>query len=987
MGENDVLFSLPPAGACTWGRASHSTTLKAFFMAGFSAAFLFAGGLHTHAQPQRVVGTDVSYWNIGNQGANGISQTAWNTAYSSGGLKFAQLRATRGGTTGTSPSGGTSAPATLSARYDDPTFVQNLIRATAAGLHVGPYHFGRPDLVSNTATDEADHFIQMAGAWMRPGYIMPMFDLEAGLARGGDVLAEFSVDFSARLYDVLRIRPCIYINGNYSSPLQAATQARRDALAKPAALTPSVVSPAFPVLWNARYSDNVNPGAIPIQTGSPKYTYTTVNSYYGPWDDYGNTEPWSFWQYASTVAIPGFPDTTCDADVSHGDIEYVRNHLVPAVWWNDSSGDWSTLANWNSGQTPVAPVTPPDQPQPFATGGLPAARLPGAAGTGPTSGQYDTVILERPAANITVTLSTGSHNIRKLYMRETLNITGGSLTVNYDPAYRADDSTFVLHGGPISAQFSGPVTLSGSGVLSIHTLQVDTNRVFTISGGNFTWNTVKLMPHSSSPAKILINGNPMLNPLANAAALIVAGAGGGTPSVDLGAGVRTLLVGNGTSDTDLAVAVPIVNGGLTKSGAGTLALTAANTYASGTVVSNGRLLVNNTTGSGTGPGPVTVSGGILGGTGIISGAVTLAAGGTLAPGLTASTGTLRLGTAPSLGGVTSVKINRNGGSPISDRLMLTSGTLTYGGALTVLNSGAALSGGESFAIFSAPAYAGSFASSHLPTLSAGLNWYTGNLTVNGAIIVNRQPVAGSITVTNTPGEVLQIRVASLIGAATDADGNPISVAAFDAASTNGVPLFSDATHIFYQNPANVPDRFDFTVTDARGGTSTAQVHIEPGIVLPPVIISGPQNLTVTAGEDATFSVTASSPVPFTYQWRFNGTNIASASDSTYTRQAVQKVDEGEYSVLIANSGGDSVTNAMLVVIEPIAVRIESTLILPDGRFQFQVRGTPGSYAIEATTNFQSWLELTNFVTTSETFDYTDPETNLTHRGYRARRAD
>ena len=112
---------------------------------------------------------------------------------------------------------------------------------------------------------------------------------------------------------------------------------------------------------------------------------------------------------------------------------------------------------------------------------LPTARLPGAAGSGPTSGQYDTVILERPNANITVTLSSGTHNIRKLYMRETLNITGGSLTVNYNPAYRANDSADVLHGGPISAQFSGPVTLSGSGSLSVHTLQVDAARVFTLS--------------------------------------------------------------------------------------------------------------------------------------------------------------------------------------------------------------------------------------------------------------------------------------------------------------------------------------------------------------------------------------------------------------------------------------------------------------------------------------------------------------------------
>jgi len=55
---------------------------------------------------------------------------------------------------------------------DDPYFVQNINRATAAGLFAGAYHFARPDVivgtvnsdgstvtVANTGTDEADHFI------------------------------------------------------------------------------------------------------------------------------------------------------------------------------------------------------------------------------------------------------------------------------------------------------------------------------------------------------------------------------------------------------------------------------------------------------------------------------------------------------------------------------------------------------------------------------------------------------------------------------------------------------------------------------------------------------------------------------------------------------------------------------------------------------------------------------------------------------------
>src|SRR5262249_45040615 len=56
---------------------------------------------------------------------------------------------------------------------------------------------------------------------------------------------------------------------------------------------------------------------------------------------------------------------------------------------------------------------------------------------------------------------------------------------------------------------------------------------------------------------------------------------------------------------------------------GSLTLTGANTYLGPTQIQQGALLVSNTTGSGTGNGPVKVPLGKLGGTGTIAGAVTI----------------------------------------------------------------------------------------------------------------------------------------------------------------------------------------------------------------------------------------------------------------------------------------------------------------------------------------------------------------------------
>ncbi|MDY0167684.1 MAG: autotransporter-associated beta strand repeat-containing protein, partial [Thermoguttaceae bacterium] len=67
-----------------------------------------------------------------------------------------------------------------------------------------------------------------------------------------------------------------------------------------------------------------------------------------------------------------------------------------------------------------------------------------------------------------------------------------------------------------------------------------------------------------------------------------------------------------------------------KEGPGTLVLSGDNAYTSATTVKAGTLLVNNTSGSGTGSGPVAVrSDATLGGTGAIAGAVTIEEGGTL----------------------------------------------------------------------------------------------------------------------------------------------------------------------------------------------------------------------------------------------------------------------------------------------------------------------------------------------------------------------
>jgi hypothetical protein len=77
----------------------------------------------------------------------------------------------------------------------------------------------------------------------------------------------------------------------------------------------------------------------------------------------------------------------------------------------------------------------------------------------------------------------------------------------------------------------------------------------------------------------------------------------------------------------------------------------------------------------------------------------------------------------------------------------------------------------------------------------------------------------------------------------------------------------------------------------------------------PLVIDQPQSLTVNAGSPAFFSAVAVGPRPLAYQWRKNGTNIASATSTTYGITSVASNNVADYSVVITNAYG-SVTSAV-----------------------------------------------------------------------------
>jgi autotransporter-associated beta strand protein len=195
------------------------------------------------------------------------------------------------------------------------------------------------------------------------------------------------------------------------------------------------------------------------------------------------------------------------------------------------------------------------------------------------------------------------------------------------------------------AIFTAANTYSGGAILGDGGIGLGINSAGSpaVTSGPIGTGTLTVTP-SANNAKLFASGSARL--LGNAitftgSPLIISGTNALELSgaMNLGAATRMITLDN-TGATTISGVISSTGGGLTKSGAGALTLTAANTYSGGTVINAGSLVVASLSGSATGPGAVSIaSGATLAGSGTIAGGIDLS--GTISPG--GSPGTLATG--------------------------------------------------------------------------------------------------------------------------------------------------------------------------------------------------------------------------------------------------------------------------------------------------------------------------------------------------------
>ncbi|MFZ0636023.1 MAG: hypothetical protein WA755_12130 [Candidatus Acidiferrales bacterium] len=116
------------------------------------------------------------------------------------------------------------------------------------------------------------------------------------------------------------------------------------------------------------------------------------------------------------------------------------------------------------------------------------------------------------------------------------------------------------------------------------------------------------------------------------------------------------------------------------------------------------------------------------------------------------------------------------------------------------------------------------------------------------------------------------------------------------------------------------NQFAVTVSNAAGNImSTWAILSVTAVATAPMIQTEPQNVTVTAGQPATFSVTATGTAPLSYQWEqnVNGTitDISGATSSSYIIASTTMQESGnQFAVTVSNTAGNATSGFALLTV-------------------------------------------------------------------------
>src|ERR1700756_3030440 len=164
------------------------------------------------------------------------------------------------------------------------------------------------------------------------------------------------------------------------------------------------------------------------------------------------------------------------------------------------------------------------------------------------------------------------------------------------------------------------------------------------------------------------------------------------------------------------------------------------------------------------------------------------------------------------------------------------------------------------------------------------------------------------------------------------------------------------------------------------GTTVLTITVNPAAVAPSITTQhGTQ--TVTAGQTAMFSVSATGTTPLSYQWRKNGVNITGATSSSYTTPATTTADSGStFSVVVSNSARSATSSNATLTVNAAAV---APSISTQPANQTVTAGQMATFSVAASgtapLSYQ-WRKNGLYITGATSSSYTTPATTTADSG-------
>jgi hypothetical protein len=248
------------------------------------------------------------------------------------------------------------------------------------------------------------------------------------------------------------------------------------------------------------------------------------------------------------------------------------------------------------------------------------------------------------------------------------------------------------------------------------------------------------------------------------------------------------------------------------------------------------------------------------------------------------------------------------------------------------------------------------------TATLTYQWKKGTTSISGATsdtytIASAQSAdAGnySVVVTNSAGSVTSSAATLTVTAATVAPtitSQPQSVTTnagtqvtFSVTASGTAPLTyqwrKDGTNLgnatsasFTINSAQAGDagKYSVVITNSAGSVTSADASLTiTAASVAPTITAQPQSVSVTAGANASFSVTATGTAPLSYQWKKDAVNLSGATAATFSITGVQAADAGSYTVSVSNAAGSVTSLAATLTVSSVTSAAPTITSQPQG---------------------------------------------------------